>query len=138
VRWDYIDLDAMLPSDHLARVVWRFVTSLDLTELHAAIESRESEAGRPAADPAVVLALSVVWMAHPVAAATLYLHDHIGYLADATTNPLFRRRGLQSALLRRRIRDAAASGAHIVFSGAAPLSTSHRNMERAGMRMHFV
>src|SRR5215467_9721178 len=57
MRWDYIDLDAMLPADHLARVVWRFVKSLDLTPLYAAIESREGEAGRPAADPAVVLAL---------------------------------------------------------------------------------
>jgi len=74
----------------------------------------------------------------PVAAATLYLHDGIGYLADATTNPSFRRRGFQSALLRRRIRDAGASGAAIVFSGATPFSTSHRNMERTGMRVQFV
>jgi transposase len=57
MRWDYIDLDAMLPADHLARVVWRFTKSLDLTPLYAAIESREGEAGRPAADPAVLLAL---------------------------------------------------------------------------------
>jgi ribosomal protein S18 acetylase RimI-like enzyme len=75
---------------------------------------------------------------HPVSAATLYLHDNIGYLADATTDPLFRGRGLQSALLRRRIRDAGASGARIIFSGATPFSTSHRNMERAGMKVHFV
>jgi transposase len=57
MRWDYIDLEAMLPAGHLARVVWRFVQSLDLMELYAAIGSREGEAGRPAADPAVVLAL---------------------------------------------------------------------------------
>jgi transposase len=57
VRWDYIDLDAMLPADHLARLVWRFVKSLDLTPPYAAIDSREGEAGRPAADPAVLLAL---------------------------------------------------------------------------------
>jgi ribosomal protein S18 acetylase RimI-like enzyme len=74
----------------------------------------------------------------PAAAATLYLHDGIGYLADAATHPSFRRRGLHSALLRRRIRDAAASGVDIVFSGATPFSTSHRNMERAGMRVHFI
>jgi ribosomal protein S18 acetylase RimI-like enzyme len=74
----------------------------------------------------------------PVAAATLYVDDGIGYLADATTHPSFRRRGFHSALLRRRIRNAAASGADIVFSGATPFSTSHRNMERAGMRVHFI
>src|SRR5690348_9770404 len=56
-RWDFIDLEAMLPPDHRARVVWSFVESLELTELYDAIKSREGEAGRPAADPAVLLAL---------------------------------------------------------------------------------
>jgi ribosomal protein S18 acetylase RimI-like enzyme len=74
----------------------------------------------------------------PAAAATLYLKDGVGYLADATTRPAFRRRGFQSALLRRRICDAAAAGADTVFSGAAPFSMSHRNMERIGMRVQFV
>jgi hypothetical protein len=74
----------------------------------------------------------------PVAAATLYVKDRVGYLADATTDPAFRRRGLHAALLRRRMRDAAAAGVEIVFSGATPFSTSHRNMERAGMRLQFM
>ncbi len=74
----------------------------------------------------------------PAAAATLYLHDAVGYLADATTHPSFRRQGFQSALLRRRMRDAGALGADTIFSGATPFSTSHRNMERAGLRVHFV
>jgi ribosomal protein S18 acetylase RimI-like enzyme len=74
----------------------------------------------------------------PAAAATLYIADGVGYLADATTGPAFRRRGLQSALLRRRICDAGLAGADIVFSGAAPFSVSQRNMARAGMKMHFV
>jgi transposase len=56
-RWDYVDLEGLLTSDHRARVVWRFVESLDLSELYDAIRSREGEAGRPAADPAVLLAL---------------------------------------------------------------------------------
>jgi ribosomal protein S18 acetylase RimI-like enzyme len=75
---------------------------------------------------------------HPAAAATLYMKDGLGYLADATTGPTFRRRGLHSALLRRRIRDAAAAEASVVFSGATPFSTSHRNMERADMQVQFV
>src|SRR5216683_3783234 len=57
LRWDVIDLEGLLPSDHRARIVWSFVESLDLSELYAAIKSREGEAGRPAADPAVLLAL---------------------------------------------------------------------------------
>ena len=56
-RWDFIDLEALLPNDHRARVVWSFVTSLDLTPLYDAIKSREGEPGRPPSDPAVLMAL---------------------------------------------------------------------------------
>ncbi|HEY1942045.1 MAG TPA: IS1182 family transposase [Roseiarcus sp.] len=52
-----IDLDGLLPGDHRARVVWRFVEGLDLSPLYAGIGSREGAAGRPASDPAVLLAL---------------------------------------------------------------------------------
>jgi len=38
-------------------VVWTFVESLDLSELYERIRSRDGEAGRPAADPAVLVAL---------------------------------------------------------------------------------
>jgi hypothetical protein len=68
------------------------------------------------------------------AAGILYMRDKVGYCADAATHPGFGGRGLQSALLRRRIADASAAGADFVCSSAAYLSTSHRNMERAGMR----
>jgi hypothetical protein len=74
----------------------------------------------------------------PAAAATLYREDGVVYLADAATNPAFRRCGLQLALLRRRIGDASEAGADIVFSGASPFSESHRNMVRAGLQTHFV
>jgi GNAT superfamily N-acetyltransferase len=74
----------------------------------------------------------------PAAAATLFVNDGVGYLADAATAPAFRRHGLHFALLRRRIRDASAAGVDFIFSGAEPMGTSHRNMERAGLRLHFV
>lgn len=56
-RWDFIDLEAMLPADHVARVVWAFVLTLDLRALYDAIQAREGEPGRPPPDPAVLLAL---------------------------------------------------------------------------------
>ena len=56
-RWDFIDLEALLPSDHRARVVVSFVDSLDLSDLYDAIGSRQGEPGRPPPDPAVLLAL---------------------------------------------------------------------------------
>jgi GNAT superfamily N-acetyltransferase len=74
----------------------------------------------------------------PVATAILFVHAGVGYFADAATDPPFRRRGLHSALLNRRLQDARATGAEFVCSGADFLSTSHRNMERAGMRLLFL
>jgi GNAT superfamily N-acetyltransferase len=74
----------------------------------------------------------------PAATAVLYVADNVGYCADAATHPAFRGRGLQTALLHRRIADASAAGVDFVCSGADFLSQSHRNMERAGMRVLFV
>jgi GNAT superfamily N-acetyltransferase len=74
----------------------------------------------------------------PAAAAILYQHDKVGYCADATTDPAFRGRGLQTALLARRIADAKAAGVDFICGGADFQSQSHRNMERVGMRVQFV
>src|ERR1700733_6904817 len=57
LRWDMVDLEGLLPADHRARLVWSFVESLDLSPLYDQVLSREGEAGRPAADPAVLLSL---------------------------------------------------------------------------------
>ena len=61
LRWDMIDLEGLLPAEHRARIVWSFVESLDLSQLYDQVLSqvlaREGEAGRPAADPAVLLSL---------------------------------------------------------------------------------
>ena len=74
----------------------------------------------------------------PAATGVLYIKDNVGYCADAATVPAFRGRGLQTALLQRRIADASAAGVEFICSGAEFLSGSHRNMQRAGMRLQFV
>ena len=57
LSWDLIDLEALLAGDHRARVVWGFVETLELGRFYEAIKSREGQAGHPAADPKVLLAL---------------------------------------------------------------------------------
>src|SRR5271167_4864878 len=57
LRWEMVDLDSQLPDDHRARLVWAFVEGLDLSEFYDRIKARD--AGRPAMDPQVVLA---VWL----------------------------------------------------------------------------
>ncbi|MFQ5974154.1 MAG: IS1182 family transposase [Alphaproteobacteria bacterium] len=51
------DLEALLPPDHAARLVWRFVEGLQLEAFYAAIAAREGHPGRPAIDPKILLAL---------------------------------------------------------------------------------
>lgn len=74
----------------------------------------------------------------PAAAAILYVDGATAYCADASTDPSHRGRGLQTALLHHRIAEAHAAGADLICSGATYLSTSHRNMARAGLRLQFV
>ena len=51
------DLESLLPEDHKARVVWAWVTGLDLSRFYAQVKATQGTPGRPAADPAVLLAL---------------------------------------------------------------------------------
>lgn len=59
VRWEMVDLDTQLPPEHRARLVWSFVSGLDLADFYARIKARDDTAGRPASDPTVLLA---VWL----------------------------------------------------------------------------
>jgi transposase len=59
VEWRPLALDDCLPSDHRARVVWRYVESLDLSPLYVQIRAVAGSAGRDAVDPRILLAL---WM----------------------------------------------------------------------------
>jgi transposase len=57
VRLRPVDLEGLLPEDHRARIVWAYVEGLDLTPLYQSIQAVEGEAGRPATDPKILLAL---------------------------------------------------------------------------------
>jgi len=52
-----VDLESLLPEDHRARIVWAYVKGLDLTPLYQPIQAVDGEAGRPATDPKLLLAL---------------------------------------------------------------------------------
>jgi GNAT superfamily N-acetyltransferase len=74
----------------------------------------------------------------PAATAALTVGRGLGYLANAATLPAMRGRGCQTALLARRIADAAAAGCDSVASLAEFASGSQRNLERAGLRVAFT
>ncbi len=59
VEMRYAALDDLLPDDHRARLVWALVQDYDLSRFYARIQAVEGEAGRPAIDPRLLLA---VWL----------------------------------------------------------------------------
>lgn len=75
----------------------------------------------------------------PAGMATLY-DDGAGIAEiDAmATVPAYRRRGCQSALLRRCMADAAQAGCTLIASQAEPSSGSERNFVRAGFRIAYT
>src|SRR5687767_1016061 len=50
-------LDALLPADHLARLLWEAVDGLDLRAFAAGLVVTDDGPGRAAADPALLVAL---------------------------------------------------------------------------------
>ena len=52
-----VNLDQRLPGDHRARMVWAMVEQLDLSRFHEPLANRGSAPGRPATDPALLVAL---------------------------------------------------------------------------------
>lgn len=65
------DLEALVPDEHPVRAVWALVERLDLSAFYAEIASRGSHAGRPATDPAVLLALWLFATSEGVGSARL-------------------------------------------------------------------
>jgi transposase len=64
-----LDFEMLLPADHRARAVWDWVQSLDLSRLYDEIGSVEGGAGRPAIDPALLVALWIYATAEGVGSA---------------------------------------------------------------------
>ena len=74
----------------------------------------------------------------PVGIAVLNVQGELATLAAAATLPGYRNMGVQSALLKKRIEIAIEKGARYITSEAAYGSGSHRNMERAGLKLAYT
>lgn len=79
-----------------------------------------------------------LWEGTAAGVAALYVEGGVGSVVMAATRPEFRGRGCQAALLRARLRSAAVQGCDLVAAQAALDVTSHRNMERAGLRVAYT
>jgi ribosomal protein S18 acetylase RimI-like enzyme len=71
------------------------------------------------------------------AGASMRLFEGVAHLCGATTRPRFRSRGLQTALLRTRLREAAAAGCDLAVVTTEPGSKSQQNAQRAGFALLY-
>ena len=74
----------------------------------------------------------------PAAHAMTFEAGDSAYLSSANTLPAFRRQGLQTALIRRRINDARREGKRRVIGAADYESSSRTNMMRCGMQVAYT
>lgn len=70
--------------------------------------------------------------------ASLRIDGDIAQLAGAATLPAFRRRGVQTALLRHRLREARDAGCTLSVVTTAPGSTSQANVQRRGFALLYT
>ena len=76
-------LDALLPDDHLARLLWQAVEQLDLSAFAADLKVVEGGPGRAAADPAVLVALWLYATTQGVTSARALARlcvEHVAYI----------------------------------------------------------
>jgi len=59
MEWMPRSIDSAIAEDHPARAIWAMLERLDLTEFYVSIKAVQGQAGHPATDPQVLLALWV-------------------------------------------------------------------------------
>ena len=69
--------------------------------------------------------------------ASMRLDDGLAQLCGAATLPAFRRRGIQTAFLHRRLADAAAEGCDLALVTTQPGSKSQQNSEQQGFALLY-
>ena len=75
---------------------------------------------------------------HEAGAASLRLQEGVAQLTGAATLPAHRRKGVQTALLRYRLREAARRGCDVAVVTTQPGSKSTENVQRFGFSILYV
>ena len=75
---------------------------------------------------------------HAAGGASLRLFDGIAQLCGAGTLPRFRRQGVQTALLKTRLRDAQLAGCEIAVITTQPGTKSQQNSQRRGFQLLYA
>ncbi len=74
----------------------------------------------------------------PAGGGALSVHEGVAAMYGASTIPAFRRRGVQTALIRALVVEAIDAACDVVYTLTDPGSTSHRNLERQDFRLAYT
>jgi len=74
----------------------------------------------------------------PAASASLFIHDQLAWLSNATTLEQFRGKGCHAALLRVREQAAASAGCRMLLTDTHFGSSSHRNILKQGFGIAYA
>lgn len=74
----------------------------------------------------------------PAGIGVLYVKNDVATLAASATVPEFRNKGVQTALIQKRMQHAADEGCSYLVGQAAFGSVSQKNMERAGLKVAYT
>ena len=119
------------------RETWAHLAALGFSDGLAPGPSEEEFGRIMAAREDVVLALG--WVdGEPAGTGALVIQGGVGWFSGDSTVPRFRRRGVQQAIQRHRLRLAREAGCDLAVTEAAPGGASQRNMERLGFQIVFT
>ncbi|MGD6874180.1 GNAT family N-acetyltransferase [Sutcliffiella horikoshii] len=74
----------------------------------------------------------------PAGIGVLYVKNDVATLAASATVPEFRNKGVQTALIQKRMQQAADEGCRYLVGQAAFGSVSQKNMQRAGLKVAYT
>lgn len=97
------------------------------------VERAERDMEKAGATAYVALCDSVI-----AGGAMMRVAGSIAQLAGAATAPVYRRRGVQAALLATRLHEAAGAGCEIAVVTTAPGSKSQHNVQRRGFQLLYT
>lgn len=131
------EIDVLVIGPELASV-WADVNARGWAQDHPELLGVIREFGRATAAGSEGLCFLAKVNGTPGAAGMLWIHEGVALFGGSATVPELRRRGLQGALLRERMRYAKKHGCDLAMMVAEVGSNSQRNAEREGFQIAYT
>lgn len=82
IEFIHSSIDDLIPEDHSVRNIWNYVSQIDLSPFLSKIKSTETNPGRPAIDPKILLSLWIYAISEGIGSARVidrYCKEHLAF-----------------------------------------------------------